>query len=91
MITVPARSDTVLVTTDSYNAAGWLQDVVDPRGIKTRTSYDALHRATQTVQDYTNGTLTNNIFAINDSAYAAVEAGTISGSNITPTRFPLPQ
>jgi RHS repeat-associated protein len=55
---VPSDSATVLVTSDSYNAAGWVQDVTDPRGIDNRTIYDNLGRVTQTVQDYTNGTIT---------------------------------
>src|SRR5207244_2804156 len=45
----PSSSATVLVTTESYNAAGWLQDVVDARGIDARTSYDNLGRKTQTI------------------------------------------
>jgi RHS repeat-associated protein len=57
--TAPAPSDTMLVTSDSYNAAGWLQDVVDPRGIDNRTLYDNLGRATETISDYTTGTPTN--------------------------------
>jgi RHS repeat-associated protein len=56
--TVPSSSATVLVTTDSYNAAGWIQDVVDPRGLDYRTYYDNLGRVTQTIEDYTNGTPT---------------------------------
>jgi RHS repeat-associated protein len=56
--TVPSFSATVLVTTESYNAAGWLQDEVDPRGLDNRTSYDNLGRTTQTIEDYTNGTPT---------------------------------
>jgi RHS repeat-associated protein len=56
--TAPSSSSTVLVTTDSYNAAGWVQDVVDPRGLDLRTSYDNLGRKTQTIEDYTNGTPT---------------------------------
>ena len=37
---MPARSDTALVTSYTYNAAGWVQDVIDPRGIDDRTTYD---------------------------------------------------
>ena len=51
--TPPAPSDTVLVTSYVYNAAGWVQDVIDPLGIDTRTMYDALGRTTETVADYT--------------------------------------
>jgi RHS repeat-associated protein len=53
--TVPARSDTVLVTTDVYNDAGWVQDVTDPRGLTTRTLYDNLGRTTATTENYDPG------------------------------------
>lgn len=58
--TVPARSDIALVTSYTYNAAGWVQDTVDPRGIDDRTLYDALQRTTETIDDYTNGTPTDS-------------------------------
>ncbi len=50
---VPTGSATVLVTSYAYNPAGWVQDVTDPRGIDQRTSYDALGRTTETIDDYT--------------------------------------
>ncbi len=50
---VPSRSDDVLVTSYSYNAAGLVQDVTDPMGIVTRTEYDALGRTTETIANYT--------------------------------------
>jgi len=49
---VPARSDIVLVTSDTYNAAGWVQTQTDPRGIVTATSYDSLGRPTQVIDAY---------------------------------------
>jgi RHS repeat-associated protein len=57
--TEPARTDTALVTDYSYNAAGWVQDETDPRGIDTRTLYDNLGRTTTSITDYTTGTPTN--------------------------------
>ena len=57
--TVPAGSATVLVTALSYNSAGWVQDTTDPAGLDSRSYYDALDRVTQDIQDYTNGTPTN--------------------------------
>ena len=48
------------MTSNSYNAAGWLQATTDPRSIVTQNSYDALGRTTQIIQDYTNGTPTSN-------------------------------
>jgi YD repeat-containing protein len=50
---VPSRSDSVLVTSTTYNAAGWVATVTDPRGIVAQTTYDALGRTTQTIEDYT--------------------------------------
>jgi RHS repeat-associated protein len=55
---VPSSSATLLVTQYVYNAAGWLQDIIDQMSIDTRTNYDNLGRVTQTIQDYTNGTET---------------------------------
>ncbi len=49
---VPARSDTVLVTSTAYNAAGWVQDEVDPRGVATHITYDPLGRPTQVINAY---------------------------------------
>jgi RHS repeat-associated protein len=57
--TVPAPSDTALVTSNTYDAAGRVQDVIDPRGIDSRTLYDNLGRVTATIHDYTTGTPTN--------------------------------
>src|SRR5262249_46305467 len=57
--TPPAASDSVLPTRDVYDAAGRVQDIIDPRGIDTRTLYDALGRTTTTIDDYTTGTPTN--------------------------------
>jgi len=48
----PARSDTALVTSYTYNAAGWVATVTDPRGIVTATSYDLLGRTTQVIAGY---------------------------------------
>ena len=52
---VPVRSDTALVTSYAYDAAGRLQDVTDPRGLVTRTLYDALDRTIATIANYTGG------------------------------------
>ena len=56
---VPSPSNTVLVTSTTYNSAGLAASVTDPMGLVTMTYYDALGRTTKTIQDYTNGTPTN--------------------------------
>ena len=58
--TVPTRSDTVLVSSYTYNDAGLVDSVTDPMGIVSKYYYDALGRTTKTIADYTNGTETNN-------------------------------
>jgi uncharacterized delta-60 repeat protein/RHS repeat-associated protein len=44
-----------LITRYTYDSAGNQQDVVDPRGIVTRTSYDAVGRVVKTVENYVDG------------------------------------
>jgi len=51
--TIPTRSDTVLVTTYSHDAAGRVEDVTDPNGVISHTHYDALGRTTITIMNYT--------------------------------------
>jgi RHS repeat-associated protein len=58
--TPPAASDTVLLTTWSYNAAGWLDTTTDPRGIQTKDYYDNLGQVTKEVADYTGGSPSNS-------------------------------
>jgi RHS repeat-associated protein len=53
--TVPARSDTALVTSYAYDTAGRVQDVTDPRGIVSRTLYNSLNQTTATIANYTGG------------------------------------
>ncbi len=67
--TPPSRSDTVLVTNQTYDAAGWVQDVTDPRGIVTRTLYDNLGRKTKTIAAFTGGPETNSTDVPTDYTY----------------------
>ncbi len=53
---VPSRSDTVLVTSIGYDTAGRQSQVTDPRGLVSKTFYDALGRTTKTIADYVDGT-----------------------------------
>jgi YD repeat-containing protein len=53
---VPSRSDTVLVTSVTYDSAGLVYEVTDPKGVVTRTTYDDLGRTTKVIENYVNGT-----------------------------------
>jgi len=53
---VPSRSDTILVTTSTYDTDGTVQQTTDPRGLVTRTLYDQAGRAVATIRNYVNGT-----------------------------------
>jgi RHS repeat-associated protein len=57
---VPARSDTVLVTSYGYSPAGFQNTTEDPKGLVDQKTFDALGRVSQDVQDYTNGIPTNS-------------------------------
>ncbi len=50
--TVPARSDTVLISSNAYSPAGWVATVTDPREIQFQTFYDNLGRPTKTVEAF---------------------------------------
>src|SRR5262249_1602126 len=54
------RSDTVLRTDYSYNAAGWLENTTDPRALVGRREYDALGRIVKTIDAYTSPPTTSN-------------------------------
>ena len=54
--TVPARSNTVLVTTTSYNNDGEAYSIIDPNAIEQRKTFDDAGRLTQIVDNYTGGT-----------------------------------
>jgi RHS repeat-associated protein len=56
---VPDRSDAVLVTDYSYNAAGWMDTIIDPKGFISKAFYDNLGRVTKSVEDYTDGVVTD--------------------------------
>jgi RHS repeat-associated protein len=67
--TVPNPSDTVLVTSTTYNAAGWVDTVTDPRGINRKAVYDSLGRQTRIIEAYTDGTPTNNTNRTSEYTY----------------------
>ena len=51
-MTPPTRSDDILVTTLSYDDAGRMYSVIDPKAIELRTSFDDAARKTETVEAY---------------------------------------
>ena len=50
--TIPARSDTVLVTTSEYNSAGELSSTIDPADTETRYEHDDAGRQTKLIENY---------------------------------------
>ena len=58
--TVPARSDTVLVSSVSYDSAGRSFETTDPKGLKARTYFDALGRTVKTIANYVDGTVSDS-------------------------------
>ncbi len=69
-LSAPSRSDTALRTTYTYNDDGTLKEVEDPKGLKTRTEYDALGRRTKVIANYTDGTPGGGTYADEDQTVA---------------------
>ena len=55
---VPARSDATLVTSYTYDVAGWQDSTTDPLGIVSKQEHDALGHITLAVDNYTDGVVT---------------------------------
>jgi YD repeat-containing protein len=67
--TPPASSGTTLVTTETYNGAGWVDTTTDPRGIQQKHYYDALGRVVKDIQDYTDGNPTASSNKTTETTY----------------------
>lgn len=89
--TPPTSTDTVLVSSTSYDSAGRVYDVTDPAGRVTRTTYDALGRVTQTVQNYVNGVVSDaddktTTFAYNAAGMTSLTAH-LTGGGVQTTQW----
>jgi len=88
---VPSRSDTVLVASYTYDAAGRQDTVTDPRGIVTKSTYDLLGRTTKLVEAYDASVNSGNPSGANNrttlytyngnSAIRTIDAEMPSGTN----------
>ncbi|MFN0012210.1 MAG: RHS repeat-associated core domain-containing protein [Phycisphaerales bacterium] len=55
-LSVPSRSDTVLVSSTTYDTDGSVLETTDPRGLKMRFEYDKAGRKTKEIKNYVDGT-----------------------------------
>lgn len=53
--TVPARSDTILVSTTEFDSAGQAYKTIDPAGREDRQEFDDAGRVTKSIQNYQDG------------------------------------
>jgi len=67
--TIPARSDTVLVTSYVYDDTGRIQSIVDPLGIESRYEYDALGRLVREISAYDDGIVSDDSDATIEYTY----------------------
>jgi RHS repeat-associated protein len=54
-LSLPSRSDTILISSTSYNAMGLPEDSTDPRALVARTVYDDAGRRVTSIANYVNG------------------------------------
>ncbi len=80
----------VLVTSQRYNVAGWVDVQTDPKGIQTKKYYDALGRVITSVANYTGATspgsttdVTTNITYDGNNNQVTVTAMVPGGTNET--------
>jgi RHS repeat-associated protein len=64
LTTAPARSGTVMVSSNSFNSSGWIDTTTDPKGLLSKTYYDLMGRPTRTVSAFVDpGTNTLQTFS----------------------------
>jgi RHS repeat-associated protein len=66
-LSVPARSDTALRWTTTYNTDGTVQKVEDPKSLVTFWTYDAVGRKTKDVKHYDSGVNSGNSSGTDDN------------------------
>lgn len=66
---VPSRSDSVLVTSTTFDSAGLVYETTDPKSIVARTLYDDLGRTTKTIEHYVDGTVGDDNDKTTEYAY----------------------
>ncbi len=74
---VPTRSDTILVSSETYDAAGNVYETTDPLGLVNRTYYDALGRMTKTIENYVDGTVSDTDDKTTEYTYNAAGMTTL--------------
>jgi YD repeat-containing protein len=92
---VPSRSDTVLVSTSSFNDDGTLLQVEDPKGIKTRYTYDDAGRRTKVTSNWVDGSPSSTTadddqivqYAYTDGLQTSITAYVDGGSNDQVTTY----
>jgi RHS repeat-associated protein len=77
--TIPARSDTCLVSSQTYSAAGNLLNATDPAGLVTAFTYDALGRELTRIQNPQGGSSSSS----GSSASAASSSSSTAGNTCT--------
>ncbi|MFO0935124.1 MAG: RHS repeat-associated core domain-containing protein [Gemmataceae bacterium] len=77
-VSVPSRSDTVLVISFEYNTAGRQWKVADPKGIESRTNYDALGRTTKSIENYVDGVVGDDNDKTTEYTYNAAGMTTLT-------------
>jgi RHS repeat-associated protein len=80
----PSPSDTILVSYNDYNAAGYLAAVTDPEGTVTQSGFDAAGRLVQQVQNYQSSGSGPDINKTTSFTYNANgQIGSLTASNST--------
>ena len=72
--TVPARSDTVLVSSTLYNSRGEAYQAIDPAGTVTQTAFDDAGRQTELIENYQPGSSSSSSLGSSSSSSRGLPA-----------------